>query len=344
MFARLPSFWRLHLGGWAVFALAAVPMKLLLFASPTTVLWSTLLREPLGCALCLGLRECFRRRPVPAAPGRRALVVCGLALLVGALDTALAGGVLGLREASAAGLSPTAEWLAQWCARSLIFAGWSGLYFWLKDGLEASARELRAARAEAAAQAAELAALRAQVNPHFLFNALNAVLANLRDDPARAEQVTLGLAEVLRHSLRVREPLAPLGEELAAMENYLRVEEARFEGQLRFRVEADADARAARVPTALLLPLVENALEFGRETSQDGLQIALVAAVLPEHLRVEVANTGHWLPPAAGRTEGGLGLDGLRRRLALLFGAGATLQMTESDGWVRLAVTLPRSP
>src|SRR5690606_31975710 len=114
----------------------------------------------------------------------------------------------------------------------------------------------RLASAEIAARDAELQVLRAQLNPHFLFNALNTIAAEADDDPARVKAVTAGLSQLLRFSLQQREHFGVLGEEIAAVESYLAVERLRFEERLVWRTSFTPAARRARVPTALLLPLV----------------------------------------------------------------------------------------
>jgi LytS/YehU family sensor histidine kinase len=218
---------------------------------------------------------------------------------------------------------------------------WSLLYFGIKLWLETAAARLQAAESEAAARTSELRQLRAQVNPHFLFNALNSVLAE-KDNASAVELITLELAEYLRFSLRPAGDCQTLGEELDALEHYLRVEKARYEEKLEYVIEAEPQVRRVRVPVATVQPLLENAMKYGRQTSPVPLRVVLSAALDRETgaLRITVRNTGRWLEFDATRSHG-IGLANLRRRLELLFGAEGQLTHGVDDGWVWVEVTLP---
>lgn len=197
-----------------------------------------------------------------------------------------------------------------------------------------AARDVEQARALQAASQHRL--LVAQVNPHFLFNALNSVRALVSEDPERARDMITRLAEYLRGSLSL-EPVhrVRLGDELALHEAYFAVEKLRFEERLQVAVDASADARAAAVPPLLLAPLVENAVTHGRGTP---LVIALRAAVENEQLVLTVENSGSW---AADGATSGMGLRNVRERLALAYGTAALLHTEADSDAVRVRLTLP---
>lgn len=199
--------------------------------------------------------------------------------------------------------------------------------------------ELRAAEAEVALRTSELTRLEAQLQPHFLFNALTAVLA-CRHDPEAVAKVTIGLSEHLRSCLARRPTLAPLGEEIDALEHYLAVQRARFGKQLECRIECSAEARDVPVPPVVIEPLLDNALKHGSRSSPDPLRIVIDGRIEGETLVVTVENSGAWIEPDVdGRT--GIGLANLRKRLELLGVPEARLEIGPVAGGVRARLRLP---
>ena len=229
--------------------------------------------------------------------------------------------------------------------RLAVYVAWSALYFGIRQELEGHAQELDLARAEAAARDAELQLLRAQVNPHFVFNALSSIVGHAEDNPAAVIETTYAVSDYLRYSLSQREHRAPLGDELAAMGNYLRVERmSRGEKKFHWVIDASIDAGAALAPTALVQPLVENAIKYGVRTSPLPLRLRVEAQVVGKELIVAVENTGRWMEP--GEDGGlpastGIGLANVRRRLVLLCGERAKLNVHTPEGRVRVEVRIP---
>jgi len=217
-----------------------------------------------------------------------------------------------------------------------VFACWIGFYFSSSlffDSLELSRRQ----------EKSELALLRYQMQPHFLFNALTAVMA-VSGDREKVEALTQSLADYLRFSLsKSDEDSSPLGDELEALENYLHVEKIRFAENLNYHINADQEARAFVVPSQLVQPLLENAIKYGQQTSPMPLSILIQARRAGANLQLLVENTGSWVDPSASsRDQGmGIGIGNLRRRLQLLYGERASLTYEHSPEWVRAMVTLP---
>ena len=210
---------------------------------------------------------------------------------------------------------------------------------------EATAVDLenRMLRAEAAARTLELQQLQEQMNPHFLFNALNAVLAT-KDDPDAVESVIRDLADYLRFVLGEAGTFEPLSRELHALEKYLGVQQARFGKNLICRVTCDRAALAALVPPMLIQPLLENALNYGSQTSSMPLRVSVTAKVVDDWLEVVVANSGRWVEPDKTRSPS-IGIRSLRKRLALLVDKAATVDtVIDPDldgGWVRVVIRMP---
>lgn len=194
----------------------------------------------------------------------------------------------------------------------------------------------------------ELKALRAQINPHFLFNALNTVASLIHSDPARADRAVEQLSEVFRHTLRRSEnEWAPLDQELAFAAAYLDVEEARFGTRLRYTIDADADAGRALVPAMLVHTLVENAVKHGIAQLRGHGTLDVVARLAGDRLTVEVVDNGPG-PGAAerpGEPRRGeqFGLRSVRDRLRGHFGDAARFSLTR-DGTRGLTIARMELP
>jgi signal transduction histidine kinase len=210
-------------------------------------------------------------------------------------------------------------------------------------------QELKLSHARSAAQQAQLAALRYQLNPHFLFNALNSISALIvtkRNEDA--ERMTEKLSTFLRTSLNA-DPgeLIPLDDELALTEEYLDIESVRFGERLNVSVDCAPDACDALVPSFLVQPLVENAIKHGVARSRGTVNISIHAKVEDGNLRIDVENclpTGEEEPDQR-RREGrsGVGLKNVRRRLEAVYGKAASLSAeARKDSYVA-TISLPRS-
>jgi hypothetical protein len=216
-------------------------------------------------------------------------------------------------------------WLAVW-------AGVSWLQRW-RSG------EIAKWRAEAAARELELQVLRAQINPHFLFNALNNLRALVNEDPVRAREMLSRLSNTLRHTLQhSAKERVPLADELAVVRDYVALEQLHHEERLRVDWQVDPATAGASVPPMLLQLLVENAIKHGVARTPGGGVVDVRIARQGERLHIAVDNPGLWTP---GTTEGtGLGLVHLRERLARAGGAGADCRIAAADGRVNVTVEL----
>jgi signal transduction histidine kinase len=190
----------------------------------------------------------------------------------------------------------------------------------------------------------ELKALRAQINPHFLFNALNAIASLIHTDPARADAAIEQLAEVFRYTLRRSEQeWAPLDQELAFARAYLDVEQARFGKRLSFDIHADDTAGRAQVPSMLLQTLVENAVKHGISRLRHPGRIDVHASSSRGRVTLEVRDSGPGIGSSEGADSAGenFGLRSVRDRLRGHFGDDASLALTR-DGEITVArIDLP---
>lgn len=332
------SFWHLQLGGWILCMIVPLVLWFSGGVQSPEVQWLTFTRGASGFLFTSALRPlCLRvfrhgiRYPIflPMLP------VAAIAVGILELEAMLhLGRLLGF---TASDLAPLEVYLGILLTRSIVLFIWLLLYFGLKSLRRSFEMEREFGKAEARL-------LRAQMNPHFLFNALNTILA-VRKDAAKVELVTQSLAHYLRFSLQQDQGLEQyaLGQELDALQEYLRVEKARFGPDIVWRIDASEEARRTRVPSALVQPLLENAIKYGQETGPRPLRVSIAAQVMRDQLLLEVGNSGHWVEQSASRA-GRIGLANLRRRLALVYGEAASLAIRDTPSAVKVCLALPARP
>ena len=182
---------------------------------------------------------------------------------------------------------------------------------------------------------AQLQALRAQVQPHFLFNTLNAVIALVRDvETSRAETALVSLAELMRHSVRFGAAHeVTLADDLAFCRHYLALEALRFGDRLVVEVDVPESLGTLRVPTLLLQPFVENALRHGLRPTRATMRLTIRARVTDGRLAIDISDTGVGLPPdVEARIARGVGVSNVRARLDQLHGASARVDLAAREG------------
>jgi two-component system, LytTR family, sensor kinase len=203
-------------------------------------------------------------------------------------------------------------------------------------------RALRASELEKRLAQAKLQALQMQLNPHFLFNTLNAIASLMHKDVKAADRMITRLADLLRYALESTDAHeVTLRQELSFLERYLEIEKTRFGSRLTVRIEIPDQALDALVPNLILQPLVENAIKHGIERrSKPGL-IELRAGCEDNRLRLTLTDNGPGLPTQPGGRKG-IGLANTRARLAELYGAAHTFELRDAEGGgVMVEVTLP---
>ena len=226
-----------------------------------------------------------------------------------------------------------------------LLAAWSALYYGINYYLlleeEIEQREAMASQASSA----QLAMLRYQLNPHFLFNTLNSIstLVLLRQTE-RANAMLARLSSFLRYTL-VNEPTAmvTLAQEVETLKLYLEIEKMRFEDRLRPHFRIDAETIGARLPSLLLQPLMENAIKYAVTPSEDGADIWLTASHEGSSVRIEVADSGAGTNAVHSAMEStGVGLANIRDRLAQAYGAGVGFTSRANDkGGFSVIIEIP---
>lgn len=213
-----------------------------------------------------------------------------------------------------------------------VFASAGQALAWSQRARE---QQRQAHAAEAQLAQARLAALQMQLNPHFLFNALNGIATLIHSDPNAADDMLGDLSELLRVALATaNEPQTQLRRELEFLDRYLAIEQKRFGERLRVERAIDAEALDAYVPTLILQPLVENAIKHGIEPKRDPGLVQLRAQRSGERLQIQISDSGVGLRGVlrAAAQGSGIGLANTRARLEQSYGAAHSLTISDRDG------------
>jgi two-component system LytT family sensor kinase len=354
------GYWLAQLGGWLAYALvhylaympALAPGEYLAYLGHRGLLATELLYVPLGIGASMVLGAIYGRILARRTSWFAVALVAVMACVVLGTCFFLAYRVLLQWFDLLQPGEPFLRWPA--AARSVLgftFAlfAWSGVWFGVVFWQASQASQLLA-------KEARLRMLAYQLNPHFLFNALNSLRAMIDEDSARARHMVTELAEFLNYAL-VHRPLehTTLAEELEAIESYLAIEKIRFEDRLAVVVEVDCTVVDAGVPALLLHPLVENALRHGSGGAPTRpLHLRLGARAEAGHLVIEVWNSGTLSVASANGQDGalgptdsdatagtGIGLANVRARLNALFPGQHRFTLADVDGGVLARIDLP---
>jgi two-component system sensor histidine kinase AlgZ len=222
---------------------------------------------------------------------------------------------------------------AQAFEAAIILIAWSALYFGIKHYGTVEEQRERLLESEATAREAQLQALRYQLQPHFLFNTLNAVSSLVvSKQPERATEMIAKLAALLRNTLSFPEAhVVTLREELAVTEEYLSIEQVRFGPRLAVSLSVSVEAYEAQVPRFLLQPIVENAIRHGVARCPSGGEVAIRASASEGRLRIDIENDHTEVLLQSGNEGNGLGLANTKTRLEKLYGEQGSVTVTTAQ-------------
>jgi LytS/YehU family sensor histidine kinase len=339
---RTTLFWVLHTGGWLGYAITQY-LGAYIYEKMTGYFLVIALAAVSGFLMSLELRYIYRRL------WSRAPMVLAAGVLASCYVFALAWRVI---INGSFNLLVESDW--EMTSIYQIFMGamssmylllcWSAIYFGVKY-YESLQREREATlRASALAQEAQLKMLRYQLNPHFLFNTLNAISTLVLDNQNRiANQAVTRLSEFLRYTLD-QDPMkkVTLRQEVEAMNLYLTTEKLRFNERLRLEFAIEERALEALVPSMLLQPLIENAVKYAVSPSEQGGTIRVEGRARGSMLELAVADDGPGLSAGAAPGSGrGVGLRNTRERLAVLYGDRHRLATLDNKPGLRVELGLP---
>lgn len=295
---------------------------------------AAMLIPPLALRLCrMGV---WRRWPLfiaalAALGASGAFVSCCVLVLVGLEDPARFRAIL-------IGSSALASLI------TIIVGSATNVVMTLRGRLERTTLDLRTQQLERErvlklAAEARLGALQSRLQPHFLFNTMNSILALIEEDPRAAQQMLERLSHLLRFALDAQaRSVIPLREELRLVEDYLEIERTRFGSRLRFRIDVPPELGTCEVPPYSLQTLVENSVKYAVSPRRDGGEVVVSARRDGDRLRLEVGDDG----PGFSRAEfaPGHGLDTLEQRLTAVYGERGSLTLENGTG-ARVQVTVP---
>lgn len=220
---------------------------------------------------------------------------------------------------------------------------WTLIYMVVKQFRNNRQQQLKQVQLEVALQATELQALKAQLNPHFIFNCLNNMRALAIDDGATTRQMITHLSEILKYSFQYGEAThVTVAQEIQHVKNYLALEDIQFEQRLSYDFDVDPTVESLSIPFLSIQLLVENAIKHGIMGLTQGGHIHISVQVNGSQLVITVSNTGTL---ADGSKTNGVGLDNLQQRLQLFYGGQASFQLkATSDNQVTAQITLPMEP
>jgi two-component system LytT family sensor kinase len=344
---RISKFTLFQFFGWGLFALFNIYIARLTGELSRGVLLVNLLLACGGWMLSSLFRAFLIQRNWPSLPTEKLLPRIVPALLLGAtLYTAWYYLLAALILPGEAGLPAPGRIAASWISAGLLLSIWTGLYFaWLY--IENSrAALIRRLQLEAGMKDLEIRTMRSQLQPHFLFNALNSIRALIDEEPELARLALTKMAHILRKSITRQQATDTLSSELELVRDYLDLEKIRFEERLQVEEDIAPETLDIPVPTMMLQTLVENAVKHGISKLERGGRILISTRLEGGQLLLDIRNTGTL--PKAGQAQHaeslGFGLHSSRQRLQHLYGEKASLQLLEQGGEVCVHITLPITP
>ena len=343
---RTILFWTLQIGGWLGYAVLNYLIGIEVIEKPEDYFVPSLLYAAGGAVITYGLRWLYRLawdlRPISIllTAGTGALVASMLFTGYRSWAHIWYYGMFGWADLS------FVDYFNLWDLTFSIYVigTWSGFYFGIRYYRTVQDQRERLLQATSMAHQAQLKMLRYQLNPHFLFNTLNAISTLvLEQENKTANEMLARLSSFLRHSLH-SDPMQKVSliRELEALQLYLSIEQVRFDDHLKVAFEIDQAARSALVPGLLLQPLIENAIKHAIAVNEEGGTIRITAAVQDDKLWLEVSDTGPGSTgtiPSASKGASGVGLENTRNRLSVLYGTQFDLEMKQQKP-AGLAVTI----
>jgi hypothetical protein len=344
-------FWRLNAAGWLAYMIAMSLSRIGRFPLDYMVATKTMLATVGLLITGFLLRPLYRRTLGEEAPLQRVIVITVVASYIAATIWTMLDGILDVPIARAFS-NPNARLNGFWglfggnLYNAYTMLAWSLLYVGIKRHQALIAERERSLRAEALAHRARLEALRWQLNPHFLFNALNTISTLVIDGRGtEAAAMIARLGDLLRSTLEVpSEAEIPLASEMELVRRYLDIEQVRLGDRLKLDISIDDGVWKARVPSLLLQPIVENAVRHAVATRTKGGRINVSARRAADRLHLVVEDDGPGLVAGVNgaSNNGGIGLTNTRQRLDYLYGDHQQFTLDRGDlGGLRVRFDLP---
>jgi LytS/YehU family sensor histidine kinase len=231
--------------------------------------------------------------------------------------------------------------LINWINISIIVLLWSILYFAIHFFENYQKVEIERFIWEAAVKDFELKTLKSQLNPHFMFNAMNGIRALIEEDPERAKTAITQLSNIFRYSLKIeRTETVPLEDEIKTVNDYLSLEFIRYEERLRYSIDIESSINFVEIPPMMVQTLVENAIKHGISKLPKGGEVIVKAYKEKNDIYLIISNTGTINEKEMADSKG-FGLANTKHRLSLLYGEKASFKIGNCDGMVRAEIKIP---
>lgn len=338
-------FWTLHILGWLIFTLVNGGLNGYLNSSQFVLIINSLVGL-WGFLVTLGFRWYIHRAGWKSYSLSQLLLPAFLAILVVSVVWMLLSAGTAYLGIYLVNAPPSPLWvlfLNGMISGLLITTLWTALYFSYHFFRRYTQAEVEKWKLEATLKEAQLAGLRTQINPHFMFNALNNIRALILEDGHKARLMLTHLSDLLRYSLaETQHEHVSLKTELETVDYFMALHSIQFENKLQFKKEIQEGLQEVKVPPMLIQLMIENAIKHGISQQADGGIVRLSIWRENHHLAIAVKNTGQLSAPTASPVEsGGVGIQNIKDRLALLYNGQALFSLTENEGMVEGKVLLP---
>lgn len=341
---KISNYWWCQLAGWSTVALSALFYNIYLREQTfsTDYLLQTLIFIGSGIASTHLFREFIRWRNWLMMPVEKIISrLFVTAILISLLFSLM---VIGLNELAGVDnqgreLGFHSRLLGNIINFAIVIIPWILIYYFYHYLVKSRKQQLDTLKLEALVKELELKTIKAHINPHFIFNALNSIRALIDEDPDRARNAVTQLSNILRSSMQAeKSETVPLEKELNIVKDYLALEHIRFEERLRIDYRIDEETLGEPVPPMMLQTLVENAIKHGIGRQIDGGVVQVSSGFRGEFLQLVVQNSGHLNGNA---NADGFGLYSTRNRLYLLFGDRANFDIAQNGELVVAKVLIP---
>lgn len=359
-FPRGRSFWVYHMAGWSLLLFGIYAEYLLGRGAPLGVELSLVL--VVGAIIFVGgtyaglvfrrwyYQERWHEGTIRQTLPRMLSLSVISSIAIGGLSLLTAYSILGRAPDRILDQSGEPAYLLGFISQGTslfpFIVGWCLIYLLIKGAQNSREYSIRSLELENSLKEARLDALAGQINPHFLFNALNNIRFIIHEDADRADKSLTSLSEILRHSLESsKKEKIPLSQELSIVEQYLALMKNQMEDRLEYSMTSDPVLHGTLIPPMMMQMLVENAVKHGIDHHKEGGSIAIDCSQNRDRLIVKITNSLVLSASNSAVTDfeehSGIGLDNIRRRLSLLYGDRAELLMSTHDDHVAVTIELP---
>jgi two-component system LytT family sensor kinase len=332
---KMSKYWAFQSAGWGTFALINIGLALFIFQAYNIKSFQRLLFfMAMGLLFSHIMREVIRSsgllmKSIQQQVIRFTILIITFALLAATAVTPFEY-MYTLRTNNEGQPYPYKElFYSNFGSFLSLYIIWSAIYFIYHFVKKSRKQQMDTIKLEALVKELELKTIKAHINPHFIFNALNGIRALIDEDPQRARRAVTELSNILRSSLKAEKgETISFSDELKIVKDYLALENMRFEDRLKVEYDVDEETLEQQVPPMMLQTLVENAIKHGISKQIKGGMVKIISDFRGNYHELAVQNTGH-LNGGAGSS--GFGLSSTRDRLQLLYGEKAKFQIAQVD-------------